>query len=110
MIKLINQVVVFILEIIMLITFGYFGFARQWNIIPKILLTIFIIATAIGLWAIFAAPRSGHRLEMPYLAIFRASMFLLAAFLLFQLENKNLAIALATLAIVTQIISYLNEK
>jgi len=110
MVKSVNQVLVFILEIIMFIAFGYFGFARQWNLIPKLLLTIFIITTAVALWAVFAAPKSGHRLEMPYLAIFRATMFLLAAFLLFRLDYRNLAIALAALAIVTQIISFFTEK
>ncbi len=109
MIRTVNQVIVLLLEIIMFITFTYFGLTRQLNFVPKILLTLIIISTSIALWAIFAAPKSGHRLEMPYLALFRAAMFFLAALLLFQLENRRLAIALATMAIVTQIISYFKE-
>ena len=110
MIKTINQIVVFFLEIIMLIVFGYFAFTTKWSFILKLLSSIFMVTTAIALWAFFAAPKSGHRLKMPYLAIFRAGMFLLAALLLFLSGNVNLAIALAALVIVTQIISYFTEK
>jgi len=62
------------------------------------------------LWAFFAAPKSVHRLKMPYLAIFRASIFLIASFLLYQTEQKNIAIAFALLAIVTQAVSFFAEE
>ncbi len=110
MIKSANQITVFVLELIMFITYGYYGMSKQWNFIPRHLFTMLIVSAAITLWAILAAPKSAHRLKMPYLLIFRATMFLFAAMFLLQLEHKNMAIAMALLTIITQTISYFTEK
>lgn len=110
MIKTTNQIIIFILEITMLVAFGLYAMNRPWNFVSRLLFAIFIISAAITLWAIFAAPKSEHRFEMPLLAIFRASMFLIAAFFLFQIGHKNISIALAVLTIITQAISYFAEE
>lgn len=109
-IKTINQIATFALEITMFIAYGYYGLNRTWSLTYRILFTTLIISTAIALWAIFAAPKAGHRLEMPYLAIFRAGMFFIAAFFLFQSGYKNIAVILAGFIIITQIVSYFAEK
>lgn len=110
MIKGINLVIVFLLEVAMLVSYGLYGMTRQWSFLPKLLFTIFIISTAIVLWSIFAAPKSGYRLEMPYLAIFRAGMFLLSAWCLYESGYKNIALVLALLTAITQIVSLFTEK
>jgi hypothetical protein len=109
-IKITNQALTFLLEIAMLISFGYYGMTRSWNFFPRLLFTIAILAIAICLWAILAAPKSTRRLKMPYQAIFRIGMFLLSAFLLFQSGQKGIAIMLACFAMVTQAISYFTER
>lgn len=109
-IKITNQTITFLLEIAMLISFGYYGMTRSWHFFPRLLFTIVILAVAIGLWAILAAPKSARRLKMPYQTIFRIAMFLLSASLLFQTGQKGIAIILACLAIITQTISYFTEK
>jgi len=109
MLKTINQTVAFLIEIAMLFAFGYYGMNRPWNLLPKLLLTITLLAVVILLWAIFAAPKSERRLQRPYLTIFSLSMFLISAFLLFQSGQSNAGILLATLAIVTQTIGYFTE-
>jgi len=53
-IKIINQVTVFLLEITMLIAYGFYGMTRQWNFLPKLLFTIGIFSAAIILWSVFA--------------------------------------------------------
>jgi len=108
--KTLNQAIVFLLEISMLISLGYYGFSKSWSLLPKTIFAFFLIVFAIFLWAFFAAPKSVHRLKMPYLAIFRASIFLIASFLLYQTEQKNIAIAFAVLAIVTQAVSFFAEE
>lgn len=110
MLKTINQTVAFLLEIAMLIAFGYYGMHRPWSLLPKLLFTILLIAVAILLWGRFAAPKSQRRLEMPYLAIFSISMFLISAFLLYQTGYKNAGILIAVLAIISQTIAYFTEK
>lgn len=110
MIKIMNQGAIFLLEITMLVSYGYYGITRQWGLGAKLLFTVFILSIAIALWSIFAAPKSGHRLEMPYLAIFRGGMFFIAAFFLFQTGYKNIALLLVVLAIITQVVSLFTER
>lgn len=109
MLKTLNQTTTFLLEIAMLISMGYYAMAKPWSLLPKVALAIGLIAVAILLWAILAAPRSTNRLDMPYLVLFRAGMFLVASFLLYQSGQKNIALVLAALAIVTQTISLFTE-
>jgi uncharacterized protein DUF2568 len=110
MIKSLNQIVVFILEIIMLFSYGYFGMRMQWNSSSRVVFTILFLSGAIILWSIFAAPKSRHRLKMPYLPIFRMLMFSLSAFLFFQSGHKNFAIMIFILALLTQTIGYFTEQ
>ncbi len=109
MIKFLNQILVFILEIAMLISYGYFGLTREWNFPLKISFSVILVCIAILVWSIFAAPKSGHRLEMPYLQIFRMFMFSLSAFLLFQSGLKNFAALTFILALLSQIICLFTE-
>jgi hypothetical protein len=109
MIKSINQILVFILEVIILFSYGYFGMTRQWNLTLRVLFTILVVSIVVLLWSIFAAPKSAHRLQMPYLALFRAFIFSFSALLLFQSEHKNFAISIFVLTLLTQMISYFTE-
>lgn len=109
MIKIINSIVVFALEMGMLFTYGYYGMTRNWNLSTKLLFTVGTLALAIYLWAMYAAPKSSHQLEMPYLAMFRAAMFLVPAFLLFRMDLKAMSITVVVLALLTQLISYFTE-
>ena len=110
MIGSINKILVFILEMVMLFSYGYFGMTMQWSLPLKILFTILIVSIAILLWSIFAAPKSGRRLKIPYLAFFRAMMFALSAWLLFRSGYKSFAIIVFALALITQAISYCTEQ
>lgn len=109
MLKTLNQTITFLLEVAMLISFGYYPMVKSWNLLPKISLAISLIVAAVLLWAIFAAPRSVNRLDMPYLALFRGALFLIASFLLYQSGQKNIALVLAALAIVTQTFSFITN-
>ncbi len=109
MVKLINQPIVFALELIMLYSFGHFAYSKGINSFSRVAFTIAAIILGVGLWSLLAAPKSGHRLPMPYLTVFRGGMFLVAAFFLYQLQMKNFALIVAILAIATQLVSYLTE-
>lgn len=109
MIKNINAFIVFLLEIIMLISIVDFGMSRQWNLSPRLLFTLLVLLIAILLWSVFAAPKSAYRLKMPYLFGFRLFMFSLAAFLLFQAGHSTPSIIVMILALLTQAISYFSE-
>ena len=106
MFRTINQITVFFIELIMLGTFACVGFQKGNSILIKYLLSIILPVSVILLWGYFAAPKSPNRLEMPYLVIFRLVLFLSTSYLLYKLNQVNVAFVVALLSISTQITSY----
>lgn len=109
MFKYINATVVFILELIMVGSFAWFGFRTGDSVLVRYILAVALPAVAIALWAYWAAPKSSRRLRMPFLVLFRLAMFLLAGFALYLGNRPTFALVVAVLALVTQTISYFNE-
>ena len=94
----------------MLGSFAYFGIQKGSSTFIKYASAIVIVAVAIFLWSYFAAPRSAHRLRMPYLAIFRLAMFLIASYLLHRCDQTKFAIIMAAFSTATQIVSLFTER
>ncbi len=106
MIVALNKGIVFLLEIVMIISFAWFGFQKGTNMYVKWMLAAALPVVAILLWGYFAAPKSSHRLSMPYLAFFRAMMFLAASWCLYKCNKTSAAISVAILSFATQLLSY----
>lgn len=106
MFKTINQVTVFLIELIMVWSFAYFGFQKGYSIIVKYLLAFILPVFVVLLWGYYAAPKSSHRLEMPNLILFRLALFLIASSLLYRCNQTNMAIGVALLSFATQIAGY----
>ncbi len=109
-IKLINQVVAFSLEIGMFIAIGYWGFYQGKTSLTKYSFAIVLTLIAITLWGIFAAPNSEYRLEFSTRIIFELSMFFLASFLIYRIGNLKLAICFGILAIISETIAYIYKQ
>jgi len=110
MLKPAVQIVIFFLELLMLVAFGWYGYSRATDMLLRIGLAAGFLTTAIILWAVFAAPKSRHRLPLPALAVFRAAMFLVASFFFYRLGLESMALIMAALAVITQILSCFTEK
>lgn len=106
MLRYTNQIAVFIIELIMIGSLAYFGFQKGSSTIAKYALAIMLPVLAILLWSYFAAPKSSHRLKMPYLALFRLTLFLIASYLLYKCNKSEAAILVAVLSTITQVVSY----
>ena len=78
LIKKVNLLVAFLLEIGLLVLVAWWGYQQGKNETMKYVLAIILPATAILLWGIFAAPKSRHRLHNPFRTIFKLSMFAIA--------------------------------
>ena len=109
MLKTINQTLVFLIELAMLASLSYFGFQKGNGPITKYGYAIIFPVAVVVLWAYCAAPKSQHRLAMPYLAIFRLTSFLLASYLLYRSGQTSSAVILALLSVATQVISLFVE-
>ncbi len=101
LIKLLHQLTAFLLEIGMLIALGMWGFQSDRSTLEKYLLGLGLPLAAVTLWGVLAAPKSAHRLDLPYRLVFSILLFELAAFLLYRLGHIKLAIAFGCLAVVS---------
>ena len=110
MLKSVVQIVVFLLELLMLVAFGCYGYSKPADMSLRIGLAAGLVIVAIILWAVLAAPNSRYRLLLPALAVFRAAMFLVAAFFFYHLGFENMALIMASIAVTTQIVSCFTEK
>jgi len=99
--KVIHQFVAFSLEIAMLISLGLWGFHGDQSTGLKYLLGLGLPLLAAGLWGILAAPRSSHRLGLPFRLLFSLALFGLAAALLYKLGYTRLAFVFAALAVIS---------
>jgi len=101
-----NQAVAFLLEIVMVISLAYGGYHVVENVYLKYIVAIILPVIAIVFWSIFAAPKSTLRLEQPWRMMFRLAFYLTCTMLLYTIEKTTVAISLASVAIVNEIIAF----
>ncbi len=106
-IKAINLIATFFLEIAMLVSFGYFGFHYPQNTVMKYIAMIGLPLTAISLWGIFAAPKSKFRLQQPSRILFALALFGISIFLLNETEKIMLAAVFAVMVIINQLLLFI---
>lgn len=73
--KLLNLSLAFILELIAVGAFAYFGFHLNQPTVVKILIGVGLPILVITAWAVWAAPASTNRLHIPWLLVFKAVIF-----------------------------------
>jgi hypothetical protein len=98
--KLLNNLVSFLLELAMLGAFAFWGFHAGNGTVMKWLLGIGIPVLVVAFWSIFMAPRSSHRIAWPWLPIISLGLFLLSAAALYAAGKPALAVSLAAIAVV----------
>jgi len=64
--KNINLLLRFLLEITVLVSVGYWSFNLYVNWIMKIIICLFTIVVISTVWGSFIAPNSSHQIKMPY--------------------------------------------
>lgn len=105
MIKGLNQLIYFLLELSMFASLGYIGFRSNSHSYGKYVTGFGLPLTAVVLWGIFAAPRSVHRLETPYRSMFALTLFGLTALLLHRAGYPRLAIAFGLIALASELLA-----
>ena len=110
LIKGLNQLVYFLIELSMLGSFGYAGFQISQHPYGKYLLGIGLPLLAAVLWGIFAAPRATHRLDVPYRSLFALTLFGLAFLLLYRTGHTRLAITLGITAVLSELTALLLKQ
>ncbi len=103
--KLLNLGLRFVLELCILVIFGYWGFKTGGSsTLLKLLLGIGTpILFAVG-WGTFLAPKSSMQLSEPWLFLLELIIFGLACWALFSTGKTNLAVTFGVIYIINKIL------
>jgi len=104
-IKQINGVISFLIEVIMLTAMGYCVYHLPNPFINKYIFAAVVPFLVIILWGIFLAPRAKNRLRQPFRALFKLVLFLICAGLLYQTGHVLAAAAFGSVAIFNEFIN-----
>ncbi len=100
--KLMNQAVAFALELTMLYMLGRGGYQLGRNPGWRYTLAIGLPVLAIALWGYFAAPKSTHRLEVPYLTLFQLVMFGSTAYVWYKSGHQMSTIVFMVIVLLSE--------
>lgn len=107
MLKMTNLLVAFLLELCMLVAFGYWGYQVGQQPLVKIGLTIGIPLVVAGIWGTWLAPNSGRRLPEPWLSSANVVIFAVAMIALFSTGRHTLAGVLAVIYLVNRLLLFI---
>ena len=102
--KLLNLGIRFLLELCILIIFGYWGFKTGNNAFMKFLLGIGSPILFAVVWGTFLAPKSSMRLDEPWLFLLELVLFVLAAWALYSTGKVNLTISFGVIYLLNKIL------
>lgn len=101
-----NRLIAFLLEITMVISLGYVGYSVAENVYLKYVFAILQPLVAIICWSIYAAPKSAKRLAQPWRMVFRTSMYMICALLLYVTGKTTWATSIVIIAIINEMIAF----
>lgn len=105
--KDINALLAFLLEIAMIFAFGYFGYQVGPNVWVSWILALALPLLVVIIWSVFFAPRSQRRLPALPGVLLSLGLFLLAALALYQVQQPIAAMTLAVVAVMNRIFVFL---
>lgn len=104
MIKLINLGLRFLLELCILVIFGYWGFKTGSNTFMKFLLGLGSPILFAVVWGTFLAPKSSMRLGEPWLFLLELALFALTIWALYSTGKVNLTAVFGVIYVLNKIL------
>ncbi len=102
--KLLNLGIRFLLELCILVIFGYWGFKVGNNSFMKFLFGLGSPILFAVVWGTFLAPKSSMRLGEPWLFLLELGLFALAAWALYSTGKINLTTTFGIIYILNKIL------
>lgn len=103
-IKMLNIGIRFLLELCLLVIFGYWGFKAGNNTFMKFLLGFGSPILFVAVWGTFLAPKSSMRLGGPWLFLLELVLFMLAIWALYSTGKLNLTVTFGVVYILNKIL------
>ncbi len=107
LIKSLNLLIAFLLELCLLAIFGYWGISSSSQLWQKIIFGIGLPLIVAVVWGIFLAPASSTRLTEPWLNIAKIVIFSLAALVLFSTGKPSLAAAFEVIFLINLVLLFI---
>ncbi|GIV98610.1 YrdB family protein [Roseiflexus sp.] len=102
--KSINLGLRFLLELCILVLFGYWGFKTGSNAFLKFLLGLGAPVLFAVAWGTFLAPKSPLRLHEPWLFLLELALFALAAWALYSTGKTDLTVTFGVIYLLNKIL------
>lgn len=102
--KNVNDIISFILELAMLIGIGYWGFYGEKSTWMKWLIGIGFPLAAVIIWGLLLAPKATYRLDTTNGVLVSSLLFLLAAIALYTAQQRESAIVFVIFTIINRIL------
>ena len=100
--KKLNFIVSFLLEMAMLLAFGYWGFLAGQGLWLKLLVGIGLPLVVILLWGLFLAPKAANRVGSTFGVAMTLVLFYLAAAALLLAKQPVLAVVMVVVAAINR--------
>ena len=108
--KNLNLALSFLLELVMLVAFGYWGFNTGDSTVVHWVLGLGVPVLAIIIWSIYNAPQSKRRLPRTPRTLLEVVMFSLAALALLAAGQTTWAIVFVVFIVINQIGIYIWQQ
>lgn len=105
--KQLNLLLSFLLELVLIVLFGYWGYQQGETLITKYIFAFVLPAILILIWGLWAAPKSKRRLKNPIRSIFKLSLFAIGVFFCIDAGHVTLATGFATITIANVTLAFL---
>lgn len=107
MVKGLNNLLSFALELCMLAAFAAFGAFVGATLFAKIVLGAAFFIAPLWFWAVYMAPRANKRIGWPWTPVVALLLFLMAAVALLLAHYQGLAMGLAAAAVVNAALTFM---
>ena len=110
LIKIANLALAFVLELAMLAGFAVWALSLDFNVALRWGLAAVLVAVAIGIWAVWAAPTSATRLGEPALTVLKVALFALATLAFYAARQTGWAAGFGILWVIDLLLARLWEQ
>lgn len=105
-----NMLLAFIVEVIAVISYGYFGVQLASTRVMQIISAIISIGVIVVIWGAFFAPKATHPWPEPWLYLGKFFILMMPSYIWYLRGNMSLAITWFVLILVHLILLYLQPK
>lgn len=107
MIKSANLGLRFLLEILMLVAVGLWGFSIERGITLRVVFGVVLPTAVAVVWGVFVAPKSQHQIQLPGRLLIELFLFGIATVALVRTNHLLWAVIFAITVIVNQMLLYI---